>query len=154
LLLIWSKEVPHDATRAADLLKRADAAGDPYASYYLSYLYSNGNGVPKDEAEGSRLKAKGEPAIDSIMREYSMKMRANIAANQHYPVTAAGHYSGKVQVTFTIEPPFAKDAHVTSSSGHADLDDAAIAAVYQTYYPSLPPGISQPENFVVQINFQ
>jgi len=155
LLLIWSKEIPQDVPRGVELLKRADAAGDPYAAYDLYRLYAEGKEVPKDQAEADRFKARAGTAADDALRIYAMRMRSHVAANQHYPGTAyAGHYGGKVTVEFTIEVPYAKGATVVESSGHADLDDAAIAAVYQTYYPSMPPGLWQPEHFTVVINFQ
>jgi len=155
VLLIWSKEIPHDVPKGIELLKRADAAGDQYAAYDLHRLYAEGTVVPKDQAEADRFKARAGTAADDAMRVYAMRMRSHIAANQHYPGTAyAGHYGGKVTVDFTIEPPYAKGAAIAKSSGHPDLDDAAIAAVYQTYYPAMPPGLWQPEGFVVEIYFQ
>jgi len=155
LLLIWSKEVPHDIPKGIELLKRADAAGDKFAAYDLYRLYAEGKEVPKDQAEADRYKARAGTAADDALLKYALKMRSHVAANQHYPGTAyAGHYGGKVTVDFSIEPPYAKGAAIAQSSGHPDLDDAAIAAVYQTYYPAMPPGLWQPEGFVVTINFQ
>jgi TonB family protein len=153
-VLLWEDKQPQDMDRVVELLKRADAAGDQYASYYLAYLYRQGKDVLKDDAEADRYKARAGTAFQDTFTRYVQNMRANIAINQHYPQTAVwGHYGGVVKVDFTIQPPYAKDAKIAESSGHPDLDDAAIAAVYQTYYPSMPPGIAQPSNFTVDINF-
>lgn len=155
VLLIWSKEVPQDVPRGVELLKHADAAGDQFAAYDLYRLYADGKEVPKDQVEADRFKARAGTAVDDDVRRYAYVMKAHIAANQHYPGTAAmGHYGGKVLVGFTIEAPYAKEAKILISSGHADLDDAAIAAVYQTYYPSLPPGLWLTDDFKVEIYFE
>lgn len=154
LMLIWSPDIPHDLPRGIELLKRADAAGDVYGTYSLAWAYKYGIGVAKDEAEAERLHAKAGNTVPDILMRYAVDMRSHIGANQHFPQTAlAGHYGGKVRVHFSIDVPYAKEAKIVSSSGHPDLDDAAIAAVYQTYYPSMPPGVWQPNDFEVEINF-
>jgi TonB family protein len=155
LALLWSKQNPHDVSRSIELLKRADAAGDQYASYYLSHIYEDGVGVPKDAAEAARYKERAGTAMQDAYVSYMKEMKEHITANQRFPVTAvAGHYGGNVKVEFSIEAPYAKDAKIAASSGHADLDDAAIAAIYQTYYPSMPPGVWPPRNFMIDIKFE
>ncbi len=154
LMLLWGTHGAHDVPRGVELLKRADAAGDKYASYYLGYLYEQGGAVPKDAAEAARYKERAGTDVQDTIAQYVKDMQAHIRANQRFPGTAlSGGYGGKVTVDFNIEAPYAKDAKIAVSSGHADLDDAAIAAVYQTYYPSVPPGIWAPKHFIVTINF-
>lgn len=153
LLLIEGRTTGTDFYHGVELLRQADAAGDMYASYDLAYLYDTGWGVAKDPAEAARLKKRASADIEAIYSRYRRLMWNAVAANQHYPATAANRYGGKVTVEFTIDAPFARDAKVAQSSGHLDLDNAAVAAVYQTYYPGLPPGIMNPNYFQVVINF-
>jgi TonB family protein len=154
-MLLWSKLVPHDEPRAVELLKHADAAGDQYAAYYLGYLYRYGQGgLPKDLAQADRYTARAGTAMRDAYDSYFRVLHDLIAGNQHFPATAvAGHYGGLVKVLFSIDGPYARDAKVTQSSGHSELDDAAIAAVYQTYYPPLPPGALPPLYYAINIDF-
>lgn len=154
-MLIWSKSLPHDAPRGLELLKRADAAGDQFASYDLAYLYRVGaTWLPKDPAEAARYQARAGSAMPDAYMRYYRQVHQRVAANQHYPSTAvAGHYGGTVAVLFDLEGPYAKNVKVTQSSGHPDLDDAAVAAVYQGTYPALPPGVFPPEHYAININF-
>lgn len=153
VLYLQGSVVPHDYPKALELLKDADGKGDVRADYDLSLVYTLGLGVPVDKEEGKRWTMK--VGYDDDMQRYVGTIRGLIYENVRYPPAAAttGGYDGSAEVQFSIENLRATNATIFRSSGHDDLDVAALAAVSKPSFPPPPVGITQPISYFVVVNF-
>src|SRR6201986_1105897 len=138
VLYMQGSVISHDYAKALELLKDAYARGDKRAAYDISIVYVAGMGVPLDKHEAERWQAESDIGHDADWRRYDCMVLGLIEQHRVYPSSAvAGGYTGRVEVAFSIEDLRAVDARIYKSSGHPDLDTAALSAVSETSF--LPP---------------
>lgn len=152
VLDLEASHTPRDIPQAVVLLKQADAEGDLLATYDLSLLYEQGIGVPQDEAETQRLRAKIGHALDDefayIHRVISDDMQAHLEY-QH-----VDHHGVTTTIQFGRHDVFADWVKVYRSSGYDDLDQLALRAVKHSPFPPMPPGVLTPPTGFVDVYFQ
>jgi protein TonB len=109
---------------------------------------------PEQQPQPSRVKG-GSPRIKETFKSAVARHLA-----QHviaYPRSAvARDQHGLVEVTFSVDHDgHVHDLEVTHSSGHSELDQAALSMVIKAQpYPALPPGLEEDDNiFTFPLNF-
>lgn len=105
LMLLQGTGVPQDTAKGLDLLKRADAAGYPYARILMAYAHYKGIGVPEDAKLASDLlseaAALGSPVAYVYLAYITAKggkgLPADVAQGKRYIQLAAIDMGDKAQ---------------------------------------------------------
>lgn len=92
----------------------------------------------------------------SVVVAYQHEMREAIDKEKRYPYAALDARShGKVTIAFDdIGDGKADNFEIMKSSGDANLDHAALMAVYFAKLPPKPPELKGMTHFIVELNFQ
>ena len=129
-------EKPVDATAKleASTTSTPSAPSDAAIAEQIGGATSRGSSVVELAAQSAAIASAGEIAA------YARRVQLAVANNPPKPPRAAG-VKGDVVITFALGPDGSLAfARVLSSSGDGRLDDAALAAVRRTQFPTPPHG--------------
>ncbi|AYG61519.1 tetratricopeptide repeat protein [Rhizobium jaguaris] len=65
-MYLAGRGVPQDSTKAAELFRNAAEQGEPFSAFWLSMLYEQGQGVPKDPEQAAYWKRKSDENMPDI----------------------------------------------------------------------------------------
>lgn len=109
----------------------------PTAAPQAAAASSDGGATARSADRQAEAEAAGTRAPPGVVRDYALSVARVLARNK----PAAPGPKGTTRVRFTVGADGqVTDASVTSSSGHVELDQAALAAVKRLRFP-VPPGV-------------
>jgi protein TonB len=112
---------------------------------------------PGGAGENPPVPSRSEKSLAEVLANYHARLTALIEAQKSYPEVARRlRHQGIVQISFVLAPDGALvELAVADSSGHAELDEAALNAVHAVpRFPAFPAELGASERrFAVSLNF-
>ena len=130
--------------------RRAAAEGDGIAAANLWYMYETASDSPRDNQEAMGYYELAAASDEGMRQLFALETKLAIDGERHYPQTDAGQ--GTALIEFDRgEGDKAMDVKVYRSSGNADLDNAAIAAVQSASLPVVPAALTGVRHFIISV---
>ena len=130
--------------------RKAAADGDPVAAANLWYMYETRSGRPEDNQEAMGYYQLAADSDAGQKQLFALETKLAIDSERHYPGAASGQGTAIIEFERSAEGK-ASEVRVYRSSGNADLDAAAVAAVQAASLPAIPSGLDGLHHFIISV---
>ena len=131
--------------------RRAAANGDTVAAADLWYMYQTRSDKPGDNALAMGYYQLAADSDAGQRQLFALETKLAIDSERHYPAGSA-HGQGTAVIEFERGAEGkATEVKVYRTSGDADLDAAAVAAVQAAALPAIPSGLDGLHHFIISV---